>query len=80
MTVRAALSFIAAVRREPALAAALRALGPDPDLADVVALANAHGHACDEAALRRAFVHDWGMRLAVESAPNRAASACATVM
>jgi len=46
------------------LAERIRALGPDADLAALVALGAAHGLRFSAPDLREAFRHDWAMRRA----------------
>jgi predicted ribosomally synthesized peptide with nif11-like leader len=57
-----AIAFIGAVRADPSLADRLAALGLDPDLERVAALAREAGFDCTPDELRRAHVHEWGMR------------------
>ena len=68
VTVAAAVAFIRAVRADPALAERVASLGLDPDLEHVVAIARDAGFACTTEELRRAHVHEWGMRWVGHSA------------
>jgi predicted ribosomally synthesized peptide with nif11-like leader len=62
VSLSAAIAFVGAVRADPALADRLAALGLDPDLERVAAIALEAGFDCTPDELRRAHVHDWGLR------------------
>lgn len=62
MTLPAALAFIRAVRADAALTARVASLGLDPDLELIVAIARDAGFECTSDELRRAHIHEWGMR------------------
>jgi predicted ribosomally synthesized peptide with nif11-like leader len=62
MSVRTALQFIRQVRAELALQDKINALGPIPDLADILPIGAAAGFNFTVEELRRAHNHDWAMR------------------
>lgn len=85
MSLRAAHRFLGAVRSDPALADRVAALGPDPQIEDLVALGAAIGLEFDAEALRAAHRQDWALRSLAESgkgsgAGKRASSSDASSM
>jgi predicted ribosomally synthesized peptide with nif11-like leader len=64
MSVRAALQFIRQVRTDLALKDKINALGPIPDLADILPIGAEAGFKFTVEELRRAHNHDWAMRWA----------------
>jgi hypothetical protein len=81
--VAAALRFLAAARRDPALQERLAGLQPEAGLGPVVLLAGEAGFPLSIEDLRAAFVHDWGLRraryLRDEATTDSAASTVAVV-
>jgi len=70
VSIQQALRFIEAVGNDPELEECLRALGPDPDPARVVALGREEGYEFNARELRAAFARDWAMRRAFYSSPD----------
>ena len=80
---RVALSFLAALRRDPALHEALASVATEEGLTGVIRLAAEVGYVFSAEDLRQAFTIDWGMRraryLRDEAAVDSAASTVAVV-
>jgi predicted ribosomally synthesized peptide with nif11-like leader len=62
MSVQAALQFISQVRGDLSLQDKINALGPIPDLADILPIGAEAGFNFTVEELRRAHNHDWAMR------------------
>lgn len=62
MSLAAAHRFIAATRKDAALRERIAALGPDPAMDEIVAVATAAGFAIDAESLRAAHRQDWALR------------------